>query len=115
MGDSTRFRTGMTAAARHIFLYGQYACPMREAALLRRGVTVKASDTDHRWTRGLRFEETFGPTPFVSLGAEVDYAMSEKLSFGRLGPPRFSLKRSARAVWYSSVPWNPRPIGSSIE
>lgn len=47
--------------------------------LLRGGVSVNASDTDHHWMRSLRFEETFSAVPFVSLGAKVDYAMTETI------------------------------------
>lgn len=48
--------------------------------LLRGGVTFNASDTDHHWMRDLRFEEDFSSTPFVSIGAKVDYALSTRMS-----------------------------------
>jgi outer membrane protease len=48
--------------------------------LLRGGFTINASDTDHHWMRDLRFEEEYDAIPFISLGAQVDYAVTERAS-----------------------------------
>jgi outer membrane protease len=48
--------------------------------LVRGGFTFNASDTDHHWMRDLRFEEDYSAIPFVSLGAQVDYAVTESAS-----------------------------------
>lgn len=48
--------------------------------LVRGGITVGVTDTDHHWRRGLRFEEPFDAVPFLSLGGKVDYAVSEAMS-----------------------------------
>lgn len=45
--------------------------------LARAGVTIGATDTDHHWMRDLRFEEKYGAIPFVSLGAEAAYQITE--------------------------------------
>lgn len=43
--------------------------------LLRGGMTVGATDTDHHWLRDLRFEDKYGAISFLSLGARVDYSV----------------------------------------
>ena len=48
------------------------------AGLIRGGVTVNASNTDHHWARDLRFENDFGPVPFATLGGRVDYAVTQR-------------------------------------
>lgn len=46
--------------------------------LVRGGLTVGATDTDHHWLRNLRFEEKYRAIPFVVLGAEGSYRVSER-------------------------------------
>lgn len=48
--------------------------------LVRGGVTINASDTDHHWMKNNRYEEEYSATPFVSVGAQLDYALSERAS-----------------------------------
>ncbi|WP_026479517.1 omptin family outer membrane protease [Ahrensia sp. 13_GOM-1096m] len=49
--------------------------------LARAGVTIGATDTDHHWVRDLRFEEKYGPIPFMSLGAEAGYQVTDNTQF----------------------------------
>lgn len=49
--------------------------------LIRGGATVSATDTDYHWNIRTRFESDYAPIPFISLGARVDYHVTEQASF----------------------------------
>jgi outer membrane protease len=51
------------------------------SGLLRGGVAVNASDTDHHWMRDIRFEEEYGAIPFLSVGANANYNWNDRTSF----------------------------------
>lgn len=44
------------------------------------GLTIGATATDHHWRRDLRFEETYAPKPFIELGSQLDYRVSDTAS-----------------------------------
>lgn len=44
------------------------------------GLTISATATDHHWRRNLRFEEVYAPKPFVEVGAQADYKVSDTAS-----------------------------------
>jgi len=47
---------------------------------VRGGASIGASDTDHHWMTGTRFEDRYGVTPFATAAARVDYAVSDRTS-----------------------------------
>ncbi|WP_245499166.1 omptin family outer membrane protease [Mesorhizobium sp. M1A.F.Ca.ET.072.01.1.1] len=49
--------------------------------LLRGGVSVSPSDTDHHWLRDIRFEDRYDLAPFVSLGAQAGYKVAANTDF----------------------------------
>lgn len=51
------------------------------SALARGGLSFTSKDEDHHWMRDLRFTEEFKNTPFLSLGARAEYAVSQKAAF----------------------------------
>ncbi|MFD9901262.1 omptin family outer membrane protease [Mesorhizobium sp. NPDC059025] len=50
------------------------------AGLIRGGATINASDTDHHWIHGIRFERDYSAIPFLSLGARADYAFNDRIT-----------------------------------
>lgn len=49
--------------------------------LARAGVTIGATNTDHHWVTDDRYEDKYGPIPFLSLGAEAAYQVTDNAQF----------------------------------
>lgn len=51
------------------------------SALARGGLSFTSKDEDHHWMTGARYTEEFKNTPFISLGARAEYAVTQKATF----------------------------------
>ncbi|QND62000.1 omptin family outer membrane protease [Mesorhizobium huakuii] len=70
------------------------------SGLLRSGFTVDASDVDHHWVRGLRFEADLDTVPFISVGAKTGYQMTDRASFFLAGNfDKYFHEKGDRAVY----------------
>lgn len=50
------------------------------SGLARGGLTMRSKAIDHHWMRDLRFDDKYSAVPFVSLGAQVEYAFNASAS-----------------------------------
>lgn len=83
VGDFPAGEKGITFEQRYpgLFIGGKATITRGDwtfTGLVRGGLTVGATDTDHHWMRNLRFEEKYGAIPFVILGAEGSYRVTER-------------------------------------
>lgn len=51
------------------------------SALARGGLSFTSKDEDHHWSRKILFKEEFKNTPFISLGARAEYAVTQQATF----------------------------------
>lgn len=49
------------------------------SAFARGGISIAPRDDDHHWMRDIYFIETYGQTPFISLGVRAEYALNSRL------------------------------------